>query len=1181
VRASKRLQHGWTVSASAKDAALAATRPNWAVDQLEYATEPDNHPQRMDLADALGGLGPKYGRRDAGKADRKILAPAGLAHGSPGADDTGETPRRVPSHFLSYAKQVAIPHSWAGHTVRLLLDNTRYHVTVQVNGRKVAGYVGGLEPHRIDITRHVTPGEPALLLITVGDSGVSGHRRFDPYDYTGTRLPTCDEIENNLTHPVIYGGSNRAVGQVTLEAVPPVRTEYVFADPKVARGVLVYTVALRNDSAKPARVRVRSRAVGGKQLVDETVTLGPRSGKTLRREIDWPDATLWDLDAPHLYTLKTTLSARGRTLDTHTDTFGFREFTINGHSFYLNGRKIHLHGQSGHTSPDSDWMTLDEKIAYLRAWKDRGHVTHFRVHARPQHKEWVIAADRVGMLVTTETALWTTNYHSFDWAGAEEACYRNVSNHFLEALVRRDRNNPSVVIWSLSNEMSPITRFDLELPKMAAMTRVLERILARTRAEDASRVVQMSSAVDFLGKLDMYNLHYPKNWQAFPDYPHTAYWLDGSFLFPWYGPAGCAALPSWSWRKDKPLYFGEFTCVFGATPDRQASIVGDVAFERDDFGTMLANEKLWPLEIKSYRRLDVSGFCAWALMFHERKDVAALMAQPHAVAHTTALRPLAVLEHTYRTQYLPGDEIARELSIHNDTRHPLPLSLTCEVLDGRKVLWTESMPEALYGPAENKAFTCRLRAPDVAKTTKLRFRATLRSGRKIVDRWTRDLEVRPRNARLRLPASMAFYDPDGAIAARLRRRGIRGGRFLASPDALARARGVRTLWLHAGLAKVHDPEWATLRAPLDALVRSGGVVVIDHPTPRMLAEMPVAVANAEGFAPGGRLELTYAFNAAPHHGVMQHFSDADFSLWGEDYYVARRAFEVPQEGNAVGLLLAGTAESGLIHSPLIELALGRGSYLVSALEILEKLDEAPVTGDLLKAIAAYRPARRPGRVAVAATDDTLRVYREVGLAARNGSPAAALNAGVALIDGERLADADGPRVAKALRAGRTVYLHGLSADQTRALLRALRLPGRVVRGTAAANEYDTFRHTHALADGMSNNYLYWIVDKALVPMWTRAPLHGEPATARIRLRRGDRACQITRRGAVTIYRVGKGTLVIDHLRWQLPDFDEPQRPRSYVGRMLTNLGVPLSRGAEGRAGEDFETDAERRERGHF
>ena len=113
-----------------------------------------------------------------------------------------------------------------------------------------------------------------------------------------------------------------------------------------------------------------------------------------------------------------------------------------------------------------------EKIAFFRDWKDVGHVVHARLHARPQHKTWVEAADRAGMLITTETGLWTTGFSSFDFAGSETACGQNIRNHFFEALVRRDRNNPSVVMWSLSNEMSPITEADLANPKMAAMTRI-------------------------------------------------------------------------------------------------------------------------------------------------------------------------------------------------------------------------------------------------------------------------------------------------------------------------------------------------------------------------------------------------------------------------------------------------------------------------------------------------------------------------------------------------------------------------------------------------------------------------------------------------------------------------------------------------------------------------------------
>ncbi|HOF89746.1 MAG TPA: glycoside hydrolase family 2 TIM barrel-domain containing protein, partial [Armatimonadota bacterium] len=653
---------------------------------------------------------------------------------------------------------------------------------------------------------------------------------------------------------------------------------------------------------------------------------------------------------------------------------------------------------------------------------------------------WVEAADRVGMLITTETALWTTGFHSFDWVGSEDACFENVRNHFLEALVRRDRNRPSVVIWSLSNEMSPITPFDLEHPKMAAMTRVFDRIIAETEAEDDSRVIQMSSAMDFIGRLKMYNLHYPKNWQAFPDYPHTAYWLDGSFLFRWYGPR-FMELPSWSWRKDKPLYFGEFTCVFGATPDNQASIIGDLAFEQKDGGTMLVDEKLWPLEVKSYRRLDVSGFCAWAFALGHATSVDALLESPAVRAHTHAVRPVAVLDHTYRTQYFAGDEVALELSIHNDTRQALPLALTCEVRRDGQAIWTETMPSAVYGPAENKAFTNRFRAPRTEEVLTLEYRATLTSGEAVVDQWTRTYTIHPRQAGVALDAGCAFLDPDGALAARFVERGL-AATCLETLDGADLA-AYHTLWINFDEAKVHAADWKRLRQAVREFVKAGGVVVLDKPT-YAVRDLPTALAEFRGFAPGDHLEITYAYIRAPFHPALPGRTDEDFALWGEDYYLAHRCFETPQEGNVLPLLVAGTDRAGLTGSPLLEMRYGQGSFIVSTLEYFGKLGEAPVAADVLAALAAYRPAHPCERAGVCVTEETLARFREVGFLGENTTAADALAADVVLLDGACLPEEALPALRDALRAGKTVYLHALDVATTAAVLAGLGLPGIAV-----------------------------------------------------------------------------------------------------------------------------------------
>ncbi len=1172
MRFTQPLQAGWTVSISAGDAALAATGRTWSPTELALADDPENHPRVIDLP---GGW--QYGLRPVAADGGAPLQPAVAITQQFVGQTHAASSERLPHPWLSYAKRVPIPAEAADHGIFLLLDDVRYHVTVQVNGVQVAHYVGGLEPHRVDITAAVTPGEDALILITVGDVGVSGHRLFDPHHITGTRLPTCKEIENNLVHPVVYGGCDgRLVDHVTLEIAPRVRTDYVFANPKVARGVLCYRVALANDTDLPVIVHCCSGAVGAKILVDEPVTIPARGTTVIDREIPWADAILWDTDTPHLYDLQTTLTIDGAVVDTHADYFGFREFTINGHSFYLNGTKIHLHGNSGHVDAAQDALSLDEKMRYLADLKSRCHLTHIRLHAKPQDPRWVEAADRVGMLITTETALWTTGFHSFDWAGSEEACYQNVRNHFLEALVRRDRNRPSVVIWSLSNEMSPITPFDMDNPKMAAMTRVFERIIAETEAEDDSRMIQMSSAMDFLGRLKMYNLHYPKNWQAFPDYPHTAYWLDGSFLFPWYGPRR-HELPSWGWRKDKPLYFGEYTCVFGATPDNQASIVGDVAFEEPDGGTRLVQEKLWPMEARAYRRLDVSGFCAWAFALGHTTSVDELLVRADVQAHTAAVRPLAVLDHTFRTRYYAGDEVVRELSVHNDTRETLTLAVECAVLRDGEVLWRETQPARAYRPAELLAFTSRYRAPQVEACCDLTYRVTLTADEAVVDQWEKTLTIHPRAVTAPFPAGCAVFDPDGVITARLAALDIAGIQRLSSLDTLTDLSPYRLLWLNFADARLRRDDWERCRERLAQFVREGGVLLLDQP-PLDLPEIPISLTNGKGFAADEHLEITYAYIAAPHHPVLHGLTDADFALWGADYYVAHRCVAVPQAGNAVPLLVAGTDRAGLTATPLLEIRYGRGSYLVNTLELAAKLPEAPDVAAVLRQLLAYRPTHAIGEAAACVAETTLHRLREVGYAGASVSVTEALHARVALLDGAQLAAGDTPRIARALAAGQTVYLHALTIAQTQHLLTALGLPGDVALGET--NRHEVLTKAHALTDGATHQNLYWITGKAKLAAWTPAMLHPEPATAVI-TNIGGEGVALTRRGAAVCYQVGAGILVIDNLQWQLDDLDEPERPRRYLTALLTNLGVHLTTGAEQRMSEDYETAEERRERGHF
>jgi len=1162
------LQTDWWVSISPRDAELAAAEEEIPTRLLEYSGDVENLPKLIDLPG-----GPEYGKRP-------IL-------GHPASVDDRSTIQadceRLPFPYLTYAKIITIPPEWNEHSIFLHIDNARYHVDVRIDGREVARYVGGLEPHKICIDDFLSAGSKILLRITVGDSGTSGHREFDVYNYSGTRLPTCREIQDNLTHPVVYGGRDRAVGKVSLEAVPRVRINWVFANPIVSSLFLKFSILVVNDFNVDVTAYVKSVAIAEsgdvKLLVDQLVDLCQRSESAIREEISWRDAILWDTDSPHRYKIVTSVTVAGKLIDTHTDHFGFREFSINGHSFYLNGRKIHLHGQSGHILKGHDAMSLVEKVEFFRAWKSRGNVNHVRLHAKPQDKSWVEAADICGMLLTTETALWTTGFHSFDWCGSELECYHNVRRHFLDAIVRRDRNNPSVVIWSLSNEMSPIIPYDLETEKMAAMTRVFERVIADAIAEDDSRVIQMSSAMDFLGRLKIYNLHYPKSWQSFPDYPNTAYWIDHAFLFPWYGPKK-VLMPAWKWKQDKPLYVGEFTCVFGPTPDSQACIVGDVAFSCEDDGNSLVREKLWPIETMAYRRRDVSGFCAWAAMFTEESEGLSLddwLGRPENVALACAMRPLAVLCHSFRSQVMAGEDIELEWSMHNDTRNDHVLSLTIEgFLDGNMV-WSDEMVAAKFGPAENRCFCSTHRVPNVESRRDLLLKASLLSGGGVADLLERTIEVWPIGQEERWPDGCLFFDPGGKLA-RLSSSSGSLKNFAASRDDLERLPKYHTLWLSFIEGQVRRDDWESMKAIVKNWVRAGGCLVLDHPPAEVCLDLSICLSNGKGFASDERLEITYAYCVSPHHPILDGLCDRDFALWGRDYYVAKRCWNLPQKGNFRPLLAAGADLAGLTASPLLELRHGAGSYIVSSLELWSKLKEAPIVAEVIRRLASYAPKWREASAGACVGPASFRRLSEVGWKGKNSDWRDALTCDIIIVDGMCLPYDAIPEILGAVRKGAVVCLHDLAQEEIRRVLSEIDL-NAIVRGWQLGDGHDIIRHGHRFSDGMTNNNLYWTIGRDKLPPWTKARLHPEPASACIELAGQDGTSSLTGKGSVLVVAFGEGTLVIDCLRWQDEEIDEPARARRYLVCLLTNLGIPLTSGDLDYFFDNLETEAERRERG--
>lgn len=147
---------------------------------------------------------------------------------------------------------------------------------------------------------------------------------------------------------------------------------------------------------------------------------------------------IWDIDDPYLYTVKTDIYIEGKLVDTVYDRFGFRDFSFTSEGFFLNGRKVFINGMCGHGDFGLTGKAVPDNVLRHKArmLKEMG-ANGYRTSHYPQSAAFMDALDELGFIVMDETR-W--------FMSTEEGLSQ------LEMLVKRDRNRPSVFMWSLSNE---------------------------------------------------------------------------------------------------------------------------------------------------------------------------------------------------------------------------------------------------------------------------------------------------------------------------------------------------------------------------------------------------------------------------------------------------------------------------------------------------------------------------------------------------------------------------------------------------------------------------------------------------------------------------------------------------------------------------------------------------------
>ncbi len=319
-----------------------------------------------------------------------------------------------------YRRAFDLPASDAGKRLVVEFDGVFRHAIVMFNGHYIGENFSGYAPFSFDLTDFVNIGNKNVLVVRVDATLGEG------WFYEGAGIYRHVWLTKTAPlHIAQWGNCLRS-------------------EVRGASAVVSVSTEVNNQSDTPRTCRVTSRIIDQKNNVIATLQSKlspvPAWGSTIfesQATISRP--SLWSVEEPNLYRSLTSVESSEGITDHEETTFGIRTIDFDANKgFFLNGKPVKMKGTCNHQDHAGVGAALPDRLQSYRVelLKEMG-CNAYRTSHNPPTPELLDACDRLGMLVMDETRMMSS-----DPEGLSQ----------LERLVRRDRNHPSVVIWSLGNE---------------------------------------------------------------------------------------------------------------------------------------------------------------------------------------------------------------------------------------------------------------------------------------------------------------------------------------------------------------------------------------------------------------------------------------------------------------------------------------------------------------------------------------------------------------------------------------------------------------------------------------------------------------------------------------------------------------------------------------------------------
>jgi beta-galactosidase len=335
--------------------------------------------------------------------------------------------RNFPENSVGwYRKGFTIPKQDLGRRIGIDFDGVYRDAQVWVNGFYIGTEPSGYTSFHYDISNYLNYGGSNEIVVRVNATLEEG------WFYEGAGIYRHVWLTKTSSVHIAHDGTF-----VSSTVTDPM------ADHPEAQ--VTARVTVQNDSEDDARFTVvaqikdaTGKIVGESKFTSSEATAAGDSANS-SVVISVHDASLWSLESPYLYKLVTTIQHDGKVLDKYETAFGIRTIRFDSeHGFFLNGKHVEIQGTDDHQDHAGVGVALPDALNAFRIERLKATGSNaIRTSHHPPTPEMLDACDRLGMLVLDESRQMGTTPTDLDQ---------------LKRMIERDRNHPSVILWSVGNE---------------------------------------------------------------------------------------------------------------------------------------------------------------------------------------------------------------------------------------------------------------------------------------------------------------------------------------------------------------------------------------------------------------------------------------------------------------------------------------------------------------------------------------------------------------------------------------------------------------------------------------------------------------------------------------------------------------------------------------------------------